>query len=161
MQYNVNIESEGGGNVLKVEIVIKPDLKEPLIVIYTDEVTKEIQQIADKLSNSQNKILTGIKDQKIFLIIPEETYSFYSESQKVFAKTDNGVLWIKQKLYELEEMFEGTSFVRVSNSCIVNIDKIKNLEISYSGTIEINFKNSEKEFVSRRYVPKIKKYLGI
>ena len=58
-------------------------------------------------------------------------------------------------------MFAGTAFVRASNSCIVNIEKIDNLELSYSGTIEINFKNGEKEFVSRRYVPRIKNYLGI
>lgn len=44
---------------MKVEIVLKPDLKAPHIVIYTDEVTREIQQIADRLSNSQNKLLTG------------------------------------------------------------------------------------------------------
>jgi len=47
---------------LKVEIVLKPDLKESHIVIYTGEVTKEIQQIADRLSNSQTKILTGTKE---------------------------------------------------------------------------------------------------
>ena len=144
-----------------MEIVLKPDLKEPHILIYTDEITKEIQQLADRLSHTQNKILTGIKDQKIFLIDPEEIYCFYSENQKVFAKLERETMWVKLKLYELEELFGGTSFVRVSNSCIVNIDKIKNLELSYSGTIEISFKNGDKEFVSRRFVPKIKKYLGI
>lgn len=146
---------------MKVEIVLKPDLKEPHIVIYADEITREIQQIADRLSSSQTKILTGTKEQKIFLLNPEEIYCFYSENQKVFAKTENGALCVRQKLYELEELFSGTSFVRVSNSCIVNIEKIKNLEISYTGTIDIIFKNGDKEFVSRRYVPKIKKYLGI
>lgn len=146
---------------MKIEIILKPDLNEPHLVIYTGEVTKEIQQIADRLSNSQAKILTGTKDQRIFILNPEEIYCFYSENQKIFAKTENGALCVKQKLYELEESFSGTSFVRVSNSCIVNIDKIKNLEISYTGAIDIIFKNGDKEFVSRRYVPKIKKYLGI
>lgn len=98
---------------------------------------------------------------KIFLLNPEEIYCFYSENQKVFAKTDKDALFVNQKLYELEEKLKGTSFVRVSNSCIVNISKINNLELSYSGTIQINFKNNDKEFVSRRYVSKIKKYLGI
>lgn len=94
---------------MKVEIVLKPDLKELHIVIYTDEITKEIQQIADRLSSSQTKILTGTKEQKIFLLNPGEIYCFYSENQKVFVKTENG----------------------------------------------------DKELVSQRYVPKIKKYLGI
>lgn len=146
---------------MKVEIVVKPDLKEPHIVVYTNEVTGEIQHMVEKISNTQSKILTGTKDKKIFLIENEEIYCFYSENQKIYAKTDKGNLWVKQKLYELEEMFEGSSFVRISNSCIVNVNKIRNLELSCSGTIEIAFKNGEKEFASRRYVSKIKKYLGI
>lgn len=146
---------------MKVEIVVKPNLKEPCTVIYTNKITDEIQQIADRISDSQSKLLTGTKDKKIFLIEKEEIYCFYSEKQKIYAKTDKGDLWVKYKLYQLEEMFQGSSFVRISNSSIVNIDKIKNLEISYTGTIEILFKNGEKEFVSRRYVSKIKKYLGI
>lgn len=146
---------------MKVQIILKPDLKEPNVVIYTAEVTEEIQHIADKISNSQSRILTGTKEQKIFLIENDDIYCFYSESQKIYAKTDKGNLWVKQKLYQLEEMFEDSSFVRVSNSCIVNVNKIKNLELSYSGTIGIVFKNEDKEFVSRRYVSKIKKYLGI
>lgn len=146
---------------MKVKIVIKPDLKEPCIVLYTNEITEEVQKIADKLSNSQNKILTGTKDNKIFLIEKNEVYYFSSENQKIYAKTDIGELFVKHKLYELEEMFQGTSLVRISNSCIVNIDKIKNLDMSYSGTIEIVLKNGDREFVSRRYVSKIKNYLGI
>lgn len=146
---------------MKVEIIIKSDLKQPHIVIYTNEVTDEIKHIVDRLSNLQTKILTGIKEKKIYPIEYEEIYCFYSENQKIYAKTDKGNLCVKQKLYELEEMLEGTSFVRISNSCIVNMDKVKNFDISYSGTIEIIFKNEDKEFVSRRYVSKIKKYLGI
>ena len=146
---------------MKVEVILDTDLREPHVVVYTDEITNEIQQIVENLSSKQMNKLTGIKDQKIFLLDTDEIYCFYSENKKVFAKTDKNVLWVKQKLYELEEKFKGTSFVRVSNSCIVNIDKIKNLELSYSGIIQINFKNNDKEFVSRRYVSKIKKYLGI
>lgn len=146
---------------MKVEVILDADSKDPRIVVYTDELTDEIQQIIDSLSNRQIDKLIGIKDKKIFLLKPNEVYCFYSENQKVFAKTDAHTLCIKQKLYELEEKFKGTSFVRVSNSCIVNISKINNLELSYSGTIQINFKNNDREFVSRRYVSKIKKYLGI
>lgn len=146
---------------MKVEVILDANSKEPHIVIYTDEITDEIQEILDSLSNRPIDKLMGIKDKKIFLLKPEEIYCFYSENQKVFAKTDTHSLCVKQKLYELEEKLKGTSFVRVSNSCIVNISQINNLELSYSGTIQINFKNNDKEFVSRRYVSKIKKYLGI
>lgn len=146
---------------MKVEVKIHEELKEPYAIIYANEITEEIQHMVDMLANNENKILTGITDDKIFLLDKDEIYCFYSENQKIYAKTDKGNLWVKQKLYKLEEMFQGTSFIRISNSCIVNVDKIKNLEINFAGTIGIVFKNGEKEFVSRRYLSKIKKYLGI
>ena len=65
------------GEGVKVEIVMKPELKEPHIVVYTNEITEEIQRIVDRFSNSQNKILTGIKDKKIFLLENEEIYCFF------------------------------------------------------------------------------------
>jgi DNA-binding LytR/AlgR family response regulator len=146
---------------VKIEIAIKPDLKESHVVVYTNEVTDEVQNIVDRLSNLQTKIITGTQDKKIYLIDYDEIYCFYSENQKIFAKTDKGNFCVKQRLYELEEMLTGSSFLRISNSCIVNMDKVKNLDISYSGSIDIVFKNESKEFASRRYISKIKKYLGI
>ncbi|GAA0732529.1 LytTR family DNA-binding domain-containing protein [Clostridium oceanicum] len=146
---------------MNVEIIIKSELKEPQVVIYTNEVTDEIQNIAHRISSFQNKVLTGTKNKKVFLIKNEDIYCFYSENQKIYAKTDKDNLEVKLRLYEIEKIYEGTSFIRISKSCIVNIDKVKSLDISYAGTIEIIFKNGYKEFVSRRFISKIKKYLGI
>lgn len=146
---------------MKIEIVVNHDLEEPNVIIYTNEITNQIQDMVDIIENTLNKKLTGIKDEKIFLLDPDDIYCFYSENQKVYARTDNGNLWVKQKLYNLEETLRGTSFIRISNSCIANINKIKNLDISFAGTIGLKFKNGDTEFVSRRYVSKIKEYLGL
>ena len=70
-------------------------------------------------------------------------------------------LQIKSKLYELEEQLEGTNFIRISNSVIANVDKIKHLEMSFNGTLCIRFMNGDVEYSSRRYVKKIKEYLGL
>ena len=68
---------------------------------------------------------------------------------------------VNHRLYELEEIFDGNKFVRISNSAIINIYKIENLEASINGMITINFKNGEKEYISRRYLKKVKKILDI
>lgn len=146
---------------MEVEIVIKKELQETKLVIYCNELTKEVQQLVDRLGTMQFKTVAGIQDENIFLLNPEDIDCFYSENQKVYAKVGQKAFWVKKKLYELEEMLTGTSFVRVSNSCIVNMDQVDRLDISYAGTIELILKTGEREFVSRRYVAKIKKYLGI
>ena len=146
---------------LKLEIKIEPDLKESKIVIFTSEVTEEIKEIINKINKTQGKVFKGIKDEKIYLVNPNEIYCFYAENQKVLAKIEKHSLQIKSKLYELEEQLEGTNFIRISNSVIANIDKIKNLEMSFNGTLCIRFINGDVEYSSRRYVKKIKEYLGL
>ncbi|WP_238902100.1 LytTR family DNA-binding domain-containing protein [Clostridium sp. YIM B02506] len=146
---------------LKLEIKIEPDIKEIKIVIFTSEVTEEIKEIINKINKTQGKVFKGIKDEKIYLVNPNEIYYFYAENQKVLAKIEKHSLQIKSKLYELEEQLEGTNFIRISNSVIANIDKIKNLEMSFNGTLCIRFMNGDVEYSSRRYVKKIKEYLGL
>lgn len=52
-------------------------------------------------------------------------------------------------------------FVRVSNSEIINLKKIKNFDLSLAGTICVKFLDGSTTYVSRRYVTKIKEILGI
>lgn len=145
----------------KLEVKIEPDLQESKIVIFTSEITEEIKDIINKINKTQGKVFKGIKDEKIYLVNPNEIYYFYAENQKVLAKIEKHSLQIKSKLYELEEQLEGTNFIRISNSAIANIDKIKNLEMSFNGTLCIRFMNGDIEYSSRRYVKKIKEYLGL
>lgn len=146
---------------MKIDIKIDPNLKEPYAVFYTSEITPELQELVKALSTSHNKFFTGTKDQKIYIINPEEIYYFYCENQKVYAKTDKDSYSIKLRLYEVEEQLNNTSFVKISNSVIANIDKVSNLEMSFNGTMCVKFKNNATEYASRRYVSKLKSYLGL
>ena len=64
------------------------------------------------------------------------------------------------RLYELEERLDNR-FVRISNSEIVNLKKVKSLDLSFVGTICMELSNGEVSYVSRRYVSKMKKILGL
>jgi DNA-binding LytR/AlgR family response regulator len=146
---------------LQVEIKLDESCDTPRVTIHTKEITDEIAELAKRLSNSTAKIITGVKDEKIYLLKPDEILRFYSENQKIFADCASDTFLVKLRLYEIEELFENSSFIRVSNSAIVNFNKISNLDISFSGSMSLKFKNGKTEFVSRRFVSKIKKYLGI
>ena len=85
----------------------------------------------------------------------------YSEKQRVYAETKLGKYILHKRLYELEEQLDNRKFVRISNSEIVNIKKIKKLDTSLTGTICMYLEGEKMTYVSRRYVSKIKKVLGI
>ena len=145
---------------MKIEIQIDSNIKEDKIVIYAKEITEEIQKIVKQLENEHIDVITGIYDEKIYILKPSEINYFYSENQKILAKTDK-LVQVKLKLYEIEDMFKNKGFIRISNSVIANINKIENIEMSFNGVMCIRFKNGDKEYSSRRYVKKIKESLAL
>ena len=65
------------------------------------------------------------------------------------------------RLYEIEERLNPHQFVRISNSEIINLKRVDNFDLSFTGTICVKLSNGTTTYVSRRYVAKIKKILGI
>ena len=60
-----------------------------------------------------------------------------------------------------DKRLDNSKFVRISNSEIVNLKKVKSLDLSFVGTICMELSNGTVSYVSRRYVSKIKKVLGL
>ena len=56
---------------------------------------------------------------------------------------------IKYRLYEIEERFQESKLIRISNSEIVNFEKVKSLDMSMSGIVSLKLDIGEKTFVSR------------
>lgn len=148
---------------MKVEVRIVAGQKEPRVVILTDEVTPEVSELIKRLSDESaesTKMLLGYKDGKVHLLSPDQVVLIFAEQQKVFAKAASETFELRQRLYELEEKLP-RSFLRISNSEIVNFDKVKSLDMSMAGTISLKLITGGSSFVSRRYVGKIKRFLGI
>lgn len=146
---------------MEVEIKIDVNCKVPKIVIYTDSVTEDIKILAEKLSSEDRQVITAFKDSAVKILEPDEIIRIYSFDGKVAAMTEQGEFFLRRRLYELEELLESKKFVRISNSEIINLKRVKEFDLSAAGTICVSLTNSEVTYVSRRYVSKIKKILGI
>ena len=68
---------------------------------------------------------------------------------------------LRLRLYEIENRLPSNQFIRISNSEIINLKKVNNFDLSFTGTICVKLSNGITTYVSRRYVPKLKKILGI
>ncbi|MBO5451123.1 MAG: LytTR family transcriptional regulator [Lachnospiraceae bacterium] len=148
---------------MKLEIKIDTAIVEPETVITTSAMTDEVNRVVNYISNLENTsfMITGQKDGKIELLDQENIIRLYAENGKMFAKLDQATYQIRLRLYELEERLDNDKFVRISNSEIVNLKKVKGLDLSFAGTICMELENGEVSYVSRRYVSKIKKKLGL
>lgn len=121
-----------------------------------EEVKKTLVQLHGMFDGSFT--VTNEKGDKC-LVKSLEIVSIFAQGQKVYVMDKDNRYSISKKLYELEEELNEQGFVRISKSEIVNIRKIKSLDLSITGTIKVIMKNGYETYTSRRNVPRIKEML--
>lgn len=146
---------------MNIEVKVDKNYTTPKIVIYTNEMNKELSNIIDCISNINHQKLKVYKDEKMYILNQNEIETIYSEGGKIYIRCHQSLYTIKNRLYELETFLDKKMFVRISNSEIVNFNEIQNIDFKIIGTIVLNFKSGNKSYVSRRYIPKIKEFLEI
>lgn len=105
--------------------------------------------------------LTGYIEDRIVKLSHKDIYYFEAVDHKIFAYTSKETYEIHKKLYEIEQNFEHTDFLRISKSAIVNTSKIAYVKPVFNGRFEAKLKNGEKVIISRQYVAELKKKIGI
>ena len=146
---------------MKVEIIIDSAAAEPKVLVITDRMTDEINEIVRKISETEPQMIAGVDDDRVTLIDQDEILRVYAANGKVFAVTAEGEFPLRMRLYQLEERLRQDSFVRISNSEIINLKKARHFDLSLTGTICVSLCDGSVSYVSRRYVSKIKAILGL
>ena len=148
--------------IVKTKLEIDSNYMEPQLIIRAATVDQQVQSILDF---AEGKLKTdrfiGVKDGVNQLLKSEQLFSIYAEKGKVFVDTASDSYQVKQRLYEMEEQLSPLSFVRISKSEIVNLNKIDFFQVDITGTLVMVLENGKKSYVSRRYVKKIKERLGV
>lgn len=146
---------------MKIEVQLDEKVSERKVVVVTDAVDEEIQDLMRRISQEKPQVLAGFAGDQVALLEQKKIIRIYADRGKVLAVTDRGEFSLRLRLYELEERLDRSSFVRISNSEIVNLRRVKHFDLSYTGTIRVSFSNGDSAFVSRRYLRKIKTVLGL
>lgn len=146
---------------MKIEIKIDENCVEPKVLIVTDKVTDEINEIVKRLSGGQSQTIAGFQGGQVVVLAPEEIVRIYAANGKVYAEEEQGTYLLRLRLYEMEQRLANKSFVRISNGEIINLKKVKGFDLSFTGTICVSLSNETVTYVSRRYVSRIRHLLGI
>lgn len=145
---------------MKITIEALADGAEEEIIIRTNTMDSDIINLIYAVKAGRNRI-TAFYENEIVQLDSKEVYYFESVDNKVYACCEKKVFEIKQKLYELEEIYNQTNFVRISKSMIVNISKVSKIVPMFNGRLEGVLCNGEKVIITRQYVANLKKKLGI
>jgi len=132
---------------MKVKTIIDENVEEK-VVIYSKSFCPLIDEIKNLVANYEIN-LVGYKDDEIIPLNINEVYRFYVLDNKVFASCKDDVYQIKYRLYQIEEIVP-TSFIKINKSCLVNKHYIKRFYSSWGGSLYVQLKNNELDYISRR-----------
>ena len=146
---------------MQFEVKIDETVTEPKVLILTDKITNEVNDLVRKLAENERQIIAGFRGDTVTHLDEKELLRVYASGGRVYAVTAGGEYVLRLRLYELEERLRPFSFVRISNSEIINLKRVRSFDLSLVGTTCVALSDGSKAYVSRRYVPKIKEVLGI
>lgn len=144
---------------MDVHIDISDQHMETSITIHANSWSDDLDSLVKKLKSPDTQRLFGEKDDQTIIIHPEEIEYFYAQQRKVYAVVNGTTLEVKYKLYEIEELLSGYNFSKFSKSAIGNLKAIVRFEVAFNGNLCVYFGSGKKEYVSRKYVPELKKKL--
>ena len=144
---------------MKITIETPKPGKEDEVIIRCAEVDDKLMRLIYALREDER--LTGYLEDKIVKLSLKDIYYFEAVDNKIFAYASEETYEIRRKLYELEQDFVHTDFLRISKSAILNTSKIAYVKPIFNGRFEAKLKNGEKIIISRQYVAELKKKIGI
>ncbi len=145
---------------MRVSIDISAEYKEPFAVIHTDKVTDEIQRVIDVLGTSETPITALQNEEDIIVLQPKDIYMVRVEDGDTIIYGAKQKYRSRKRLYELAEQL-GKQFMQISKTTLINLSYMDSIEPGFSGTLLLKLKNGNKDYVSRKYLPEFKKYLGL
>ena len=99
---------------MKVHIQLDPECQEPYAVIYTNRISKTVEDAVQKLGQASSLTLTGFQDNTAVLLKPAQIIRIYAAAGRIIAVTTAGNYQLRKRLYELEFFLPQNSFVRIS-----------------------------------------------
>ena len=146
---------------MDIEFKLDSTQLEPKITVTASELTQEVKELLLRLEHGRPTAISAMKDGQIFLLSPERILRFFADGKNVSLQTEDGVFSVRQRLYELEDLLDRHTFVRISHSEIVNLSHVTALDLNLSGTIRMTLTGDVTCFVSRRCLKKIKQALNL
>lgn len=147
---------------MKVKLNISKGNKETYAEIFSSSITPEVEKAVNFIEKLGEKkdILPLILGEKTILVKTSEIFMARVEDNSTVVYTEKEKYICKKRLYEILENLQG-DFMRISKTTVINLKKAKCVEPYFSGTFYITLTNGLTDYISRKYMPEFKKYLGI
>ena len=100
-------------------------------------------------------------DDHIVLLPQKDIIMFEVSGTTMTIHTNGGVYQLKAQLKRTLTKLSDTNFVQISKNTVINLHYLDMLETSFSGNMMAKLTDSNRALVSRKYLPELKKHLGM
>ena len=136
------------------------DIKEKEEVLIYAKTRNSLVYEIEKLCMLNNNELIGYIEREAYKLNPLDVSCFISENNKVYALVGTKRYTVREKLYQLEEIYSET-FLKINQSCFANEKKIRKFSSTITGSIMVTFDNNYKDYISRRELKNVKERMGL
>ena len=147
------------GSKMEVNGELSKEFSPPHVTIYADVITDEVQRVIDLLDSKDTPLIVQ-RENRMIVLKAEEIYMIRVEGGDTVIYTENDRYYSRRRLYEILNQ-NGTGFIQISKQTVINFSCIKSIETGFGGTLLLKLKNDCSDYVSRKYLPDLKRYLGI
>lgn len=143
---------------MKIKIIRVPVNEMEILEIKCHKISDEVKEIIAFVKSRQG-VISGKRDGQTYEIPISDVFYIEVVDNRTFMYTASDNYEIGVRIYELEEMLNKSSFVRIQKGMILNLMKIQSIKPGLSGRYIALLKNKEEVIISRNYVPNLKKTL--
>ena len=126
------------------------------VIIEYPQWNESVERLVRKISR-MDLAFTGRTADKSIQISISEIYYIENVERKLFLYTRDEVYRFDGTMSDIESSIYNTGLVRISRTCIMNADYLKEIRQIRNSHLEAVMDNGEKLIVSRKYLPDIKK----
>ena len=149
-------------DLLDVKLVIDKNCQKLDVVITSRERNEDVEGLLAAIqayADKQIPMIPAYFKDSLVMLPQRQIIRIYTANRKVILQTTDMMYEVKKPLTELEEILDPDLFVRISQSEILNLRKVRSFDFSLAGTIGVELENGESTYVARRRVKNVKEAL--
>ena len=149
-------------DMVEIEVIIDEEYEDPRVTIRTRANTAQVENIINAIENVSNSDFPQIavtKDNNLVFVSQRDIVRVHIEGRRVLLETEDDTYTIRGTLTGLEDVLNRTRFLRISQSEIINIFKVRHFDFNLSGTIGVEFDCGVRTWASRSRVRQIKELM--
>ncbi len=149
-------------HMVDIDVILDEKYTDPKVTIYTKNRNSQVESIIEaieKASENEFPMIPASDGRNTALLSQRDIIRVYTQGRKIMIRTTDKEYTANRTLSGIEELLNPDRFLRISQSEIINLYKVKCFDINTAGTIGIEFENGDRSWAARSRVKAIKDLL--